>query len=212
MFGRSAKSMPGPEEALPGRSESVDVPAEHFVNGRPLEGPFPDGTEVAVFGMGCFWGAERRFWRMPGVYTTSVGYAGGITPNPTYEEVCSGRTGHTEVAQVVYDPNLVSYDELLRVFWETHDPTQGYRQGNDIGTQYRSTIYTTTDDQLDQSKRSKDVYQSVLTEKGFGEITTEIEPLGDYYFAEDYHQQYLGKNPHGYDCHANTGIAYPGLD
>ena len=212
MFGRSAKPMPAPEDALPGRSESVDVPAAHFVNGNPLEAPFPEGTEVAVFGMGCFWGAERRFWRMPGVFTTSAGYAGGSTPNPTYEEVCSGRTGHAEVVQVVYDPSQVTYDELLRVFWETHDPTQGYRQGNDVGTQYRSTIYTTTDAQLDQAKRSKDIYQSVLTERGFGEITTEIEPLGEYYFAEDYHQQYLGKNPHGYDCHANTGIAYPGLD
>lgn len=211
MFGRSAKPMPAPEDALPGRTESVSVPPAHFVNGNPLEGPFPEGTEVAVFGMGCFWGAERRFWRMPGVYTTSAGYAGGSTPNPTYEEVCSGRTGHVEVVQVVFDPAQVSYDDLLRIFWETHDPTQGYRQGNDVGTQYRSTIYTTTDDQLDQAKRSKDIYQSVLTEKGFGDITTEIEPLGEYYFAEDYHQQYLGKNPHGYDCHANTGIAYPGL-
>jgi peptide-methionine (S)-S-oxide reductase len=204
--------MPATEEALPGRVESVEVPPAHFINGNPLESPFPEGTEVAVFGMGCFWGAERRFWRMPGVYTTSAGYAGGVTPNPTYEEVCSGRTGHAEVVQVVYDPAQVSYDELLRVFWETHDPTQGYRQGNDVGTQYRSTIHTTTDAQLDQAKRSKDIYQSVLTEKGFGEITTEIEPLGEYYFAEDYHQQYLGKNPHGYDCHANTGIAYPGLE
>ncbi|HXV70694.1 MAG TPA: peptide-methionine (S)-S-oxide reductase MsrA [Acidimicrobiia bacterium] len=211
MFGRSAKPMPAPEDALPGRTESVSVPPAHFVNGNPLQGPFPEGTEVAVFGMGCFWGAERRFWRMPGVYTTSAGYAGGSTQNPTYEEVCSGRTGHAEVVQVVFDPAQVSYDDLLRVFWETHDPTQGYRQGNDVGTQYRSTIYTTTDDQLDQAKRSKDIYQSVLTEKGFGDITTEIEPLGEYYFAEDYHQQYLGKNPHGYDCHANTGIAYPGL-
>jgi peptide-methionine (S)-S-oxide reductase len=211
MFGRKAKEMPTTEDALPGRTESVDVPVQHFVNGNPLQAPFPEGTEVAVFGMGCFWGAERRFWQLPGVYTTSAGYAGGATPNPTYEEVCSGRTGHAEVVQVVYDPGAISYDELLRVFWETHDPTQGYRQGNDIGTQYRSTIYTTTDSQLDQAKRSKDVYQSVLNEKGFGEITTEIEPLGDYYFAEDHHQQYLGKNPHGYDCHANTGLSYPGL-
>ena len=211
MFGRKAKEMPEPAEALPGRSEPVEVPPAHFVNGNPLEAPFPESLEVAVFGMGCFWGAERRFWQMDGVYSTSAGYAGGATPNPTYEEVCSGMTGHAEVVQVVYDPAIVSYDELLRVFWETHDPTQGYQQGNDIGTQYRSTIYTTTDDQLDQAKRSKDVYQGVLTEQRFGEITTEIEPLGVYYFAEDYHQQYLGKNPHGYDCHANTGIAYPGL-
>jgi len=212
MFGRKTKEMPATDQTLPGRSESVEVPDQHFINGNQLEGPFPPGTEVAVFGMGCFWGAERRFWQLPGVYTTSAGYAGGATPNPTYEEVCSGRTGHAEVVQVVYDPSVVSYDELLRVFWETHDPTQGYRQGNDIGTQYRSAVYTTTDDQLDQAKRSQDVYQAVLTEKGFGDITTEIEPLGEYYFAEDYHQQYLGKNPWGYDCHANTGIAYPGLN
>jgi peptide-methionine (S)-S-oxide reductase len=197
---------------MPGRSESVEVPARHFVNGSPLEAPFPEGTEVAVFGMGCFWGAERRFWKLAGVHTTSVGYAGGATPNPTYEEVCSGLTGHAEVVMVVYRPDEIAYDELLRVFWETHDPTQGYRQGNDVGTQYRSAIYTTTDSQLDQAKRSKDVYQAVLNEQGFGAITTEIEPLAEYYYAEDYHQQYLGKNPHGYDCHANTGIAYPGLD
>jgi len=211
MFGRKAKDMPSGDEALPGRGTAVNVPERHFVNGNPLEAPFPEGTEVAVFGMGCFWGAERRFWQLPGVHTTSAGYAGGDTPNPSYEEVCSGRTGHAEVVQVVYRPEEVTYDALLRVFWETHDPTQGYRQGNDIGTQYRSTIYTTTDEQLDQAKRSKDAYQAVLTAEGFGEITTEIEPLGVYYFAEDYHQQYLGKNPHGYDCHANTGIAYPGL-
>jgi peptide-methionine (S)-S-oxide reductase len=203
--------MPGAGEVLPGRSQGVEVPPAHFVNGNPLVGPFPDGTEIAGFGMGCFWGAERRFWKLPGVYTTSAGYAGGATPNPSYEEVCSGRTGHAEAVMVVYRPDEVSYDELLRVFWETHDPTQGYRQGNDIGTQYRSAIYTTTDDQFDQAKRSQDVYQAVLTEQGFGDITTEIEPLGKYYYAEDYHQQYLGKNPHGYDCHANTGIAYPGL-
>lgn len=212
MFGRRPKEMPTADEALPGRSEPVRVPEAHFINGNPLEGPFPEGSEIAVFGMGCFWGAERRFWQLDGVYTTSVGYAGGITPNPTYEEVCTGRTGHTEAVMVVYYPDQISYDELLRVFWETHDPTQGYRQGNDIGTQYRSAIYTTTDGQLDQAKRSKDVYQAVLAEKGFGEITTEIEPLGDYFYAEDYHQQYLGKNPHGYDCHARTGIDYPGLD
>ena len=211
MFGRKTKEMPSAEQALPGRAQAVDVPAQHFVNGNPLTGPFPEGTEVAVFGMGCFWGAERRFWQMPGVYTTSAGYAGGATPNPSYEEVCSGRTGHAEVVEVVFFPDQVSYDDLLRVFWETHDPTQGYRQGNDIGTQYRSTIYTTTDEQLDQAKRSQDVYQSVLTDEGLGDITTEIEPLGVYYFAEDYHQQYLGKNPWGYDCHANTGIPYPGL-
>ncbi|HSM46024.1 MAG TPA: peptide-methionine (S)-S-oxide reductase MsrA [Acidimicrobiia bacterium] len=211
MFGRKSKDMPDAGETLPGRSEAVDVPERHFVNGNPLVGPFPEDTEVAVFGMGCFWGAERRFWKLPGVYTTSAGYAVGATANPSYEEVCSGMTGHAEVVMVVYRPVEISYDELLKVFWETHDPTQGYRQGNDIGTQYRSTIYTSTDEQLDQAKRSNDLYQAVLTEQGFGEITTEIEPLGEYYYAEDYHQQYLGKNPHGYDCHANTGIAYPGL-
>lgn len=211
MFGRKNTEMPAADLTLPGRSESVEVPTAHFVNGNPLVPPFPEGAEVAVFGMGCFWGAERRFWSLPGVFTTSVGYAGGVTPNPTYEEVCTGRTGHAEVVQIVFQPDEVAYDDLLRVFWETHDPTQGYRQGNDIGTQYRSAVYTTTDEQLDSAKRSKDVYQAVLTEKGFGEITTEIEPLGDYFYAEDYHQQYLGKNPHGYDCHANTGIAYPGL-
>ncbi len=211
MFGRRSREMPEAGETLAGRSEAVDVPDAHFINGNPLAGPFPEDTEVAVFGMGCFWGAERRFWMMQGVYSTSAGYAGGATSNPSYEEVCSGMTGHAEVVMVVYRPAEVSYDELLRVFWETHDPTQGYRQGNDVGTQYRSTIYTTTDEQLDRAKRSKDVYQEVLSTSGFGDITTEIEPLADYYYAEDYHQQYLGKNPHGYDCHANTGIPYPGL-
>lgn len=211
MFGRNKQQMPEPESALPGRAESVEVPPAHFVNGNPLEGPFPEGTEIAVFGMGCFWGAERRFWQLPGVYTTSVGYAGGYTPNPSYEEVCTGRTGHTEAVMVVFRPAEISFDSLLKVFWETHDPTQGMQQGNDIGSQYRSAIYTTTDSQLDQAKRSQDVYQEVVSADGFGPITTEINPLGDYYFAEDYHQQYLAKNPHGYDCHANTGLAYPGL-
>jgi peptide-methionine (S)-S-oxide reductase len=211
MFGRTTKEMPEATDALPGRDMAVPVPSAHFINGNPLDGPYPEGLEIAVFGMGCFWGAERRFWQVPGVYTTSAGYAGGYTPNPSYEEVCTGRTGHTEATMVVYDPEQVSYDELLRVFWETHDPTTGYRQGNDIGTQYRSAIYTTDDDQLDQAKRSQDVYQAKLTPLGFDQITTEIEPLDDYYFAEEVHQQYLGKNPHGYDCHANTGIEYPGL-
>ncbi len=209
MFGRNKSEMPEATAALPGRAEAVQVPAAHFVNGRPLVGPFPEDTETAVFGMGCFWGAERRFWKMDGVYTTAVGYAGGYTPNPSYEEVCTGRTGHSEVVLVVYTPDQVSYEELLKVFWETHDPTQGMQQGNDIGTQYRSAIYTTTDEQLETAKRSRDKYQAELTPLGFGDITTEIAPLGDFYYAEDYHQQYLGKNPHGYDCHANTGIAYP---
>lgn len=211
MFGKKTKEMPTADQVLPGRADRVEVPERHYVNASPLVGPYPEGTEVAVFGMGCFWGAERRFWQLPGVYTTSVGYAGGATPNPSYEEVCTGRTGHAEVVQVVYRPDEISYDDLLRVFWETHDPTQGYRQGNDIGTQYRSTIFTTTDEQLDEAKRSQDVYQAVLTASGLGEITTDIEPLGAYYYAEDYHQQYLAKNPWGYDCHANTGLAYPGL-
>lgn len=212
MFGSKKSQMPAAESALPGRDRKVEVPDSHFVNGNPLEGPYPEDTEVAVFGMGCFWGAERRFWQLPGVYTTSAGYAGGYTPNPSYEEVCTGRTGHTEAVMVVYRPAEVSFDELLKVFWETHDPTQGMQQGNDIGTQYRSALYTTTDGQLDQAKRSRDVYQEVVSAQGFGPITTEIGPLGDYYFAEDYHQQYLAKNPHGYDCHANTGLAYPGLN
>ena len=211
MFGSKKTEMPVESDALPGRDVAVEVPTAHFVNGNPLVDPYPDGTEVAVFGMGCFWGAERRFWQLSGVYTTSAGYSGGMTPNPSYEEVCTGRTGHTEAVMVVYFSDQIIYDDLLRVFWETHDPTQGYRQGNDVGTQYRSTIYTTTDEQLDQAKRSRDVYQAELSPLGFGEITTEIEPLGEYYYAEDYHQQYLAKNPHGYDCHANTGIAYRGL-
>ena len=209
MFGRRKTEMPDAEAALPGRSTAVEVPPAHFVNGNPLVGPFPEGTETAVFGMGCFWGAERRFWKMDGVYSTSAGYAGGYTPNPTYEEVCTGRTGHSEVVLVAYRPEEVSYEELLKVFWETHDPTQGMQQGNDIGSQYRSAIYTTTDEQLEIAKWSRDKYQAELTPLGFDDITTEITPLGEYYYAEDYHQQYLAKNPHGYDCHANTGIAYP---
>jgi peptide-methionine (S)-S-oxide reductase len=209
MFGRRKTEMPEAGAALPGRATAVDVPPAHFINGNPLVGPFPEGTETAVFGMGCFWGAERRFWKMDGVYSTAVGYAGGYTPNPSYEEVCTGRTGHSEVVLVVYRPDEVSYEELLKVFWETHDPTQGMRQGNDIGSQYRSAIYTTTDAQLETAKWSRDKYQAELTPLGFDDITSEITPLGEFYYAEDYHQQYLGKNPHGYDCHANTGIAYP---
>ncbi len=209
MFGWKKSEVPEASQALPGRSTQVPVPAAHFVNGNPLVAPFPEDTEVAVFGMGCFWGAERRFWKMAGVHSTAVGYAGGFTPNPSYEEVCTGRTGHSEVVMVVYRPAEVSYEELLKVFWETHDPTQGMRQGNDIGSQYRSAIYTTSDEQLDVAKRSLDKYQAELTPLGFDAITTEIATLGEFYYAEDYHQQYLGKNPHGYDCHANTGIAYP---
>ncbi|HEX2153939.1 MAG TPA: peptide-methionine (S)-S-oxide reductase MsrA [Acidimicrobiia bacterium] len=208
-FGRDKQKMVDGSEALPGRSEAVSVPDSHFVNGNPLRPPFPDGIEVAVFGNGCFWGAERRFWQVPGVYTTAVGYAGGHTANPSYEEVCTGRTGHAEVVLVAYDPSEVSYDRLLAMFWEIHDPTQGMRQGNDIGTQYRSVIYTTSSEQLAAAKTSRDVYQEVLTTSGLGEITTEIAPLGEFYYAESYHQQYLAKNPHGYDCHVTTGVPYP---
>lgn len=209
MFGKR-QSMITAQDALPGRSEPIPVPDAHHVHGRPLRPPFPEGVEMAVFGNGCFWGAERRFWQVPGVYTTAVGYAGGHTPNPTYEEVCTGRTGHAEVVLVAYEPREVTYPELLAMFWEIHDPTQGMRQGNDIGTQYRSVIFTTTPEQLEDAKRSRDVYQEVLTASGLGEITTEIAPLSEFYYAGDYHQQYLAKNPHGYDCHVTTGVPYPG--
>ena len=209
MFGTKKAQMIDAEQALPGRADPMPVPESHYVSGARLTPPYPDGSQVAVFGTGCFWGAERRLWQVPGVYSTSVGYAGGYTPNPTYEEVCSGRTGHAEVVSVVFDPTIVSYEELLALFWEMHDPTQSMRQGNDVGSQYRSAIYTTTPDQLDAAKTSRDVYQEALTEAGMGEITTEIAPLGDFYFAEEYHQQYLGKVPHGYDCHSSTGVRFP---
>src|SRR5881392_727602 len=187
--------MPAPNEAIPGRAEPMRVAARHLVLGTPLEPPFPTGIERAVFGMGCFWGAERLFWQLPGVYTTAVGYAGGTTPNPTYQETCTGMTGHTEVVLVAYDPGRISYDELLRVFWEGHDPTQGMRQGNDVGTQYRSAIYWTSDEQRTAAERSRAMFQERLTDAGHGEITTEIVPAGEFYFAEGYHQQYLHKNP-----------------
>ncbi len=202
-------ALPAEGAALPGRSTSMPVPASHFVNGNPLSGPFPEHLEVAVFGMGCFWGAERLFWQLEGVYTTSVGYAGGQTPNPDYREVCSGETGHAEVVQVVFDPSVISYETLLRVFWESHDPTQGMRQGNDTGTQYRSTIYTTSDAQVEAAKATRDAYQSQLTASSYGAITTEIAPLDTYYFAEDYHQQYLAKNPNGYCGIGGTGVSCP---
>ena len=206
MFGRSKTEMP--EETLPGREQSVTVPARHFVNGNPIVGPFPDNLETAVFGMGCFWGAERRFWQTPGVYTTAAGYAGGTTPNPTYEETCSGRTGHAEVVLVVFDPAEVTYHELLTRFWEGHEPTQGMRQGNDVGTQYRSAIYTTTPSQFEQAEKSRDAYQEDLEKAGHrGRITTEIKPAGPFYYAEDYHQQYLGKNPNGYCGLGGTGVS-----
>ncbi len=201
--------MPTADDALPGRDARMPVPAEHFVNGHPLEGPWPEHLEQAVFGLGCFWGAERRFWQTDGVYSTAVGYAGGITPNPTYEEVCSGRTGHTEVVLVVFDPEVVSFDALLKVFWEAHDPTQGMRQGNDIGTQYRSAIYTQRDDQQAAARRSLKAYENELRASGYGPVTTEILPLDQFYYAEDYHQQYLAKNPGGYCGLGGTGVSCP---
>lgn len=206
---KTSPKMPSPEEALPGRAEPMPVPERHFVNGAPLKEPFPEGMQLAMFGMGCFWGAERKFWQTEGVYSTQVGYAGGYTPNPTYREVCSGLTGHAEVVRVVFDPKVVSYEELLRFFWENHDPTQGMRQGNDIGTQYRSTIYCFGDEQLRAAKASRDAYQKVLTEAGYGSITTEIREAPTFYFAEAYHQQYLAKNPDGYCGLGGTGISCP---
>ena len=201
--------MPSAGDALPGRDAEMPVPAEHFVNRHPLVPPFPDGLEQAMFGLGCFWGAERVFWEADGVYTTAVGYAGGITPNPSYQEVCSGRTGHTEAVLVAFDPALISYEQLLRLFWESHDPTQGMRQGNDVGTQYRSGIYCYTDAQLEAAKTSRDMYQEVLRAAGYGEITTEILPAPTFYYAEDYHQQYLAKNPGGYCGLGGTGLSCP---
>jgi len=203
---RKSMEIPAPEDALPGRSERMPVPAKHFVNGNPLEPPFPPEMELALFGMGCFWGAERKFWERPGVYSTSVGYAAGHTPNPSYDEVCSGRTGHNEVVRVVYDPAKIDYDELLRVFWENHDPTQGMRQGNDAGTQYRSGIYATSDAQREAALASRDAYQQRLDAAHFGRITTEILEAPEFYYAEDYHQQYLAKNPAGYCGLGGTGI------
>jgi peptide-methionine (S)-S-oxide reductase len=201
--------LPTPEEALPGRSEPMPVPDKHFVLGTPLRGPFPAGLRVAVFGMGCFWGAEKKFWQTPGVYSTAVGYAAGLTPNPTYREVCSGMTGHNEVVQVVFDPAQVSFETLLRVFWENHDPTQGMRQGNDVGTQYRSGIYSADEAQQRAAEQSRDAYQQALAEKGHGAITTELLPAPTFYFAEDYHQQYLAKNPDGYCGLGGTGVSCP---
>jgi peptide-methionine (S)-S-oxide reductase len=211
LFGRGAKqTMVTPEEALPGRAvRPYSVPELHAVNGNPLEGPYPAGFEVAIFGLGCFWGAERKFWQTEGVWVTAVGYTGGFTPNPTYEETCTARTGHTEAVLVVFDPAKISYADLLVKFWEIHDPTTANRQGGDIGTQYRSGIYTTTDEQAKIAQESANTYQGALTKAGLGEITTEIAPAGEFYFAEDYHQQYLFKVPHGYDCHAETGVKFP---
>jgi len=198
-----------PADALPGRAEPIPVPERHEVLGTPLRPPFPDGLEQLVVGMGCFWGAERIFWLAPGVYTTAVGYAGGYTPNPTYEEVCSGLTGHTEVVLVVFDPAATSRDEILRLFWEGHDPTQGMRQGNDVGTQYRSAVYWTTEEQREAAERSRDAYGERLRAAGYGPITTEVARAGDFYYAEDYHQQYLAKNPNGYCGIGGTGVSCP---
>jgi peptide-methionine (S)-S-oxide reductase len=210
MFIRQRTHMPGPGEALPGRPvRPFPVPVRHAVLGTPLEGPYPPDLAVVYFGLGCFWGAERLFWQTPGVWSTAVGYAGGSTPNPTYEEVCTGLTGHAEVVQVVYDPSRISSEVLLKIFWENHDPTQGYRQGNDVGTQYRSAIFVTSDDQREAADASLVAYQKGLDEAGFGAITTEVEPAGEFYFAEDYHQQYLHKMPNGYCAIAGTGVTCP---
>jgi len=208
MFGKSV-SLPTKAEALPGRAQPMLVPAAHFVNGNRLEPPFPNGLQRAVFAMGCFWGAERKFWQLPGVYSTAVGYAAGLTPNPTYREVCSGMTGHAEVVLVVFDPKVVTYEDLLRTFWENHDPTQGMRQGNDVGTQYRSGIYYDDDAQRAAAERSRDMFQAELAKARYGRITTEIQPATEFYYAEDYHQQYLAKNPGGYCGLGGTGVSCP---
>jgi peptide-methionine (S)-S-oxide reductase len=203
-------AMPNPAEALPGRATEIPTAATHFVNGRPLKGPYPEGHETAMFGLGCFWGAERKFWELgDGIYTTAVGYAGGLTPNPTYEEVCSGRTRHNEVVLVVFDPKKISYERLLKTFWENHDPTQGMRQGNDIGTQYRSGIYAFTGAQRDAAEASKAAYAKALAKSRYGAITTEVLDAPPFYFAEDYHQQYLAKNPRGYCGLGGTGVSCP---
>jgi peptide-methionine (S)-S-oxide reductase len=210
IFGFGKKlAMPTREQALPGRSEQMPVPAKHYVNSNPLKAPFPDGLETAMFGLGCFWGAERKFWQQPGVYTTAVGYAAGYTPNPTYREVCTGLTGHNEVVFVVFDPKVITYNQLLKVFWESHDPTQGMRQGNDTGTQYRSGIYVYSETQKQQAAASRDAYQEKLNQAGFGKITTEILEAPEFYYAEEYHQQYLAKNPNGYCGLGGTGVACP---
>ena len=208
-FTSSKSKLPGPDQALPGRAEAMPVPERHFVNGHALRPPFPAGLETAVFGLGCFWGAERKFWQAPGVYTTAVGYAGGVTPNANYREVCSGGTGHAEVVLVVFDPKQTSYEALLKLFWESHDPTQGMRQGNDAGTQYRSAVYTTSEAQALAAAASREAYQQRLSAAGYGPITTEIAPAGAFYYAEDYHQQYLAKNPNGYCGIGGTGVTCP---
>ncbi len=208
-FSRESLTIPEPDQALPGRSQPMRVPERHHVLGTPLVGPFPEGLETAIVGMGCFWGAERKFWELDGVYTTAVGYSGGYTPNPTYEETCTGRTGHTESVLVVFDPERISYEEILRVFWENHNPTEGMRQGNDVGTVYRSAIYTTSDAQAEVAIATRDRYQQALNQRRHGPITTEIKPAGDFFYAEEYHQQYLAKNPNGYCGLGGTGVACP---
>jgi len=202
-------SMPRPADTLPGRVEPIYVPGTHFVNGRSMAAPYPAGFLVADFAMGCYWGAEKKFWPIPGVWVTAVGFQGGTTPNPTYRETCTGQTGHAEVVRIVFDPAVVSYEQLLRVFWESHNPTQGHRQGNDIGTQYRSAVFAHGEAQLAAALASRDLYAAELAKAGYGAITTEILPAPDFYFAEEYHQEYLAKNPQGYDCHTATGVACP---
>jgi peptide-methionine (S)-S-oxide reductase len=210
LFSRGKSELVTPERALKGRPDyEFPVPDTHFVNGRPIRPPFPEGLQTVVFGSGCFWGTEELFWQIPGVWTTAVGYAGGITDHPSYEEVCSGLTGHTEAVLVVFDPAQVSFAQLLKKFFETHDPTQGMRQGNDIGTQYRSAVYYTDDAQRELAETAKAAFGAELQERGYGQITTEIAPLGDFFYAEGYHQQYLAKNPNGYRCHSTTGLRFP---
>lgn len=210
MFGfRKEMRMPTPSEALPGRSQPLPTAERHFVNQQALKGPYPEGNETALVGMGCFWGAERRFWSLPGVHVTAVGYAAGITPNPTYEETCTGLTGHNEVVKIVFDPARISFDEILKVFWESHDPTQGMRQGNDIGTTYRSGIYFYSEAQRAAAESSRAIFQKRLSAAGYGKITTEIIPASEFYYAEDYHQQYLAKNPNGYCGLGGTGVSCP---
>ena len=209
MFFRKAADMPTRESALPGRDQPIRTAERHFVNGRPLKGPYPDSAQKAQFAMGCFWGVERMFWQLPGVWVTAAGYAGGFTPNPTYEEVCSGRTGQTETVLVVFEPQAITYEDLLKVFWEGHDPTQGMRQGNDIGSQYRSAIFTYDEAQTLAAEASRDAYTKSLAAAGYGPITTEIAPAGPFYFAEDYHQEYLAKNPGGYCGVGGTGVSCP---
>ena len=208
MFGKPSR-IPGAADALPGRTTRMRVAPQHYVNGHRLEAPFPDGTKLAMFGLGCFWGAERKFWELSGVYSTAVGYAAGHTPNPTYQEVCTGKTGHNEVVLVAYDPKQISYDELLKTFWESHNPTQGMRQGNDVGTQYRSGIYVYDDEQKKSAEASRDAFQQELQRARYGAITTEILPAPEFYYAEDYHQQYLAKNPNGYCGLGGTGVTCP---